>query len=63
MIDDNELSGAIPTEVDLLTNLSYLDLGKNKFEGSIPSDFDSLVSLRYLNLSEWKWIMIHGVPF
>ena len=54
MIDSNELTGTIPTEVCLLTTLIALGLGRNNFEGSIPSVVNSLTLLEGLFLGEWK---------
>lgn len=44
--------GTIPTEIGLLTQLTYLSLEGNGLGGSIPSAFGYLSSLTYLSLRE-----------
>ena len=48
---DNQLSGAIPTQLGSLTSLTELDLSVNDLSGSIPSQLGSLTSVTVLNLS------------
>ncbi len=47
----NGLSGSIPPELGVLTELDDLDLSSNALSGSIPSELGNLDSLRYLELS------------
>ena len=45
------LRTTIPSEIGLLTNLQYLDLGSSPFWGSIPESIGNLSSLKILNLA------------
>eukprot|EP00300_Choanocystis_sp_HF-7_P007665 c15434_g1_i1.p1 GENE.c15434_g1_i1~~c15434_g1_i1.p1 ORF type:complete len:903 (+),score=163.92 c15434_g1_i1:51-2759(+) len=45
------LSGTIPTQVGLLTNLMYWDLLENDLTGTIPSQVGKLTNLMYWDLS------------
>ena len=49
--DFNELSGSIPSEMYLLTNLSTLDLNDNQLTGNIDQIGD-FVDLEFLQLQE-----------
>ena len=42
---DNNLSGAIPTELGNLTNLTYLYLYDNQLSGTIPTELGKLTNL------------------
>jgi len=45
--------GSIPSEIGKLTNLSFLNLGKNSFSpNTFPSAFSNLISLNTLSLFE-----------
>lgn len=44
------LTGSIPPEVGLLTNLKYLDLSQNDLEGTIPENLYDLTKLQRLYL-------------
>jgi len=44
----NELSGTIPTELGLLTNLANLDLDSNSLSGAIPSELSTITNVEYL---------------
>ncbi len=44
------LTGPIPPEIGNLTNLTYLNLGRNELTGSIPPEIGNLTNLTYLNL-------------
>jgi len=46
-----DLRGTIPSEVGLLTGLSYLDLSINSLKGSLPSELALLTGLTKLDLS------------
>ena len=48
---NNNLSGALPTELMQLTNLNYLGLSNNQISGSIPTDIGNLTKLTALDLS------------
>ena len=44
------LDGSIPSELGLLSNITYLNLRSNDLDGPIPTELDSLTNLRVLNL-------------
>ena len=46
----NQLSGAIPPEIDNLTALQGLNLGGNQLSGAIPPEIGNLTALQYLQL-------------
>lgn len=47
----NDLSGTIPTEFGLLTNMTRLDIQQMHLEGTLPSEIGQM-SL----LSKYKWL-------
>ena len=47
---ENWLSGEIPTELGILSNLEYLSLYWNSLTGEIPSGLGDLSNLKYLSL-------------
>lgn len=49
--DHCEMSGTIPKEIGLLTNLTYLNLAFNQFTGGIPDEIGNLTELTFLNLN------------
>lgn len=49
-LEYNKLSGRIPTELGLLTNLIFLDLEFNALNGTIPTELCQLTNLQYLSL-------------
>jgi hypothetical protein len=49
---DNILSGTIPAEIALLTNLKYLELSGNDIRGTIPREIDRISSMSRLILSD-----------
>jgi len=48
----NDLTGSIPAEIELLTNLTYLNLGYNQLIGPIPSEIGNLTNLHLLDLRD-----------
>ena len=44
-LDDNQLSGPIPSEIGLLTSLTDLNLYFNQLSGPIPSEIQDLSQL------------------
>ena len=51
-LGDNQLTGAIPTELGSLANLTSLRLSENQLSGAIPTELGSLAKLKELWLSE-----------
>jgi len=47
----NNLKGSIPSEIQYLSTLDFLDLRDNSLVGSIPDDLQNLVHLTHLDLS------------
>ena len=50
-LNSSGITGSIPPELGILTNLTYLNLGNNELTGSVPSEIGQLTNLTYLNLS------------
>ena len=50
MLQVNQLTGSIPSEIGNLANLEGLGLDWNQLTGSIPSEIGNLTNLEYLNL-------------
>jgi Leucine-rich repeat (LRR) protein len=50
VLEDNQLTGSIPSEIGNLTNLTYLNLSNNQLSGSIPSEIGNLTNLTTLGL-------------
>jgi hypothetical protein len=51
-MEDCALTGTIPTELGLLTNLIALDLDRNAFIGNLPTELGSLTALTRLQVLE-----------
>ncbi|MBN2430604.1 MAG: hypothetical protein JXQ27_03980 [Acidobacteria bacterium] len=49
---DNNLQGSLPSELDKLTNLDFLNLSKNSLTGSIPVELCRLEHVYNLNLGQ-----------
>ena len=59
-LSNNNLSGSIPMEVELLTYLEGLKLGSNRISGEIPASVGQLANLRELDLSNNR--LTGGIP-
>ena len=55
MLNGNQISGDIPTDLGSVTNLEHMDLSSNKFNNSIPKNIGNLLKLNYLNMSNKKF--------
>ena len=51
-LNDNELTGSIPSELGSLTNLKELFLSRNQLTGTIPPELSNLPNLDKLFLSD-----------
>lgn len=49
---NNDLSGTVPTQLALLTNLLALDLSENAFVGSLPSELNALTNLETFHIHQ-----------
>ena len=58
---NNELTGAIPTELGRLTNLFFLSLSGNQLTGVIPSELGRLTNLRVLDL-DYNYRLTGAIP-
>ena len=58
---NNELTGAIPTELGRLTNLIHLSLSGNQLTGVIPSELGRLTNLRVLDL-DYNYRLTGAIP-
>lgn len=48
LLQNNAISGPIPTSIGKLEKLQKLDLSNNTFSGEIPSSLGGLKNLNYL---------------
>ena len=51
-LDNNELTGLIPSELGKLSNLDYLSLYRNQLTGTIPTELGDLPNLKVLYLAD-----------
>jgi len=49
-LSDNDIKGSIPTEIGLLSELTYLRLSYNAFTGTAPRVLGKLTKLQLLQL-------------
>ena len=59
-LDNNRLSGAIPTEFGNLVNLRELDLDKNQLSGTIPTELGKMINVWELDLSKSESFRLEG---
>jgi Leucine-rich repeat (LRR) protein len=52
VLGSNGISGSVPTEIGLLSNLVDLQLGDNLLTGNVPSQLGTLSSLQGLSLDD-----------
>jgi len=50
--DNNALTGAIPSDIGLLTRLKYLTFSDNLMSGEVPSELGNLIRLENLDISK-----------
>ena len=50
-LPDRGLTGVIPSELGMLTDLEFLDLCHNSLTGAIPPELGNLTKLQFINLS------------
>ncbi len=50
ILENNNLTGVVPTDIDGLINLKQLFLQRNNLSGTIPSEIGNLINLEYLSL-------------
>lgn len=48
LLQNNQLTGPIPSELGQLSELETLDLSGNRFSGEIPASLGFLIHLNYL---------------
>lgn len=52
MLNDNQFTGDIPTQIESITKLAFWNLNSNGIQGSIPESICSLTELEFLTLSD-----------
>lgn len=50
LLEDNQLSGTIPSHIGLSSSLQNLNLSSNQLQGSIPAELGGAIELKTLNL-------------
>ena len=50
-LDNNHLTGVIPTEIGAMTSLRELGLSENMLAGAIPAELGAIANLRTLRLA------------
>jgi len=58
MVNDNALTGTIPTDIGMLSNLQLLDLSSNRFSGTIPTQVEVLIVVELIDVR--NNVGIHG---
>jgi hypothetical protein len=59
---NNDLSGTVPTQLGLLTNLLALDLSENAFVGSLPSELNALTKLQTFHIHQVRGKLTGTLP-
>jgi hypothetical protein len=59
-LEENNLSGNLPPEMEGMSNLIFANLSHNSLTGSIPPEFGNMPSIRWLDLS--KNNLSGGIP-
>ena len=58
-LNDDNLSGLIPVEIGLLTQITALYLHDNKLTGSLPSELGLLTKLsNFINLTDYPYVLL-----
>ena len=52
LLEDNQLTGEMPSELGSLSSLIWLDLSRNQLSGEIPPELGNLSNLEWLSLVE-----------
>ena len=58
-IEDNTLTGTIPTELGQLGALKALNVGKNTLTGTIPIELANVLEMLYLSLGKRRILAIY----
>jgi len=53
-LSENHLTGPLPSDMNNLWNMMYLDISNNKLEGELPSNLNRFPNLGYLTVNENK---------
>lgn len=59
-IYNNDLTGSLPSELGLLTDLISLELSENRFSGEVPTQLDGMTSLEVLHIHQSKDAALSG---